>query len=80
MLYTWPMIKSFLHKGFQTFFVTGSKAGIQAVHAKRLRLQLALLDSAKIAKDMDLPGWRMHLLKHAITKIERLKHAASFTR
>lgn len=57
------MIKSFLHKGLQTFFVSGSKTGIQPVHAKRLRLQLALLDSAKTAKDMDLPGWRMHLLK-----------------
>ena len=57
------MIKSFQHKGLETFFRTGSKAGIQPAHAKRLRLQLAKLDSAKTAKDMDLPGWRLHLLK-----------------
>lgn len=57
------MIKSFLHKGLQTFFSTGSKAGIQAVHAKRLRLQLAKLDSAQTPEDMNLPGWKLHPLK-----------------
>ena len=57
------MINSFQHKGFETFFRTGSKAGVQPAHAKRLRLQLAKLDSANTARDMDLPGWRLHLLK-----------------
>lgn len=57
------MIKSFQHKGLETFFRTGSKAGVQPAHAKRLRLQLAKLDSANTARDMDLPGWRFHLLK-----------------
>jgi proteic killer suppression protein len=40
------MIKTFRHKGLQRFFETGSKAGIQAAHAARLRLQLAALDQA----------------------------------
>ena len=57
------MIKSFVHKGLATFFVSGSKAGIQAMHAKRLRLQLAKLDSASMPTDMDLPGWKLHPLK-----------------
>lgn len=57
------MIKSFRHKGVQTFFETGSKAGIQPVHAKRLRLQLARLDGARSSADMALPGWRLHDLK-----------------
>ena len=57
------MIRSFRHKGLQRFFETGSKAGIQPVHAPRLRLQLARLDSAAVAEDMDLPGWRFHRLE-----------------
>ena len=62
-LYNLAVIRSFQHKGLETFFRTGSKAGIQPIHAKRLRLQLAKLDSAKTAKDMNLPGWRLHPLK-----------------
>ena len=34
------------------FFRSGSKAGIEAVHAKRLRLQLSLLDAANSPADM----------------------------
>jgi proteic killer suppression protein len=56
------MIKSFRHDGLERFFRTGSKAGIQPKHAKRLRLQLARLDASKSAADMNLPGWRWHAL------------------
>lgn len=56
------MIKSFQHKGLEQFFYTGSKAGIQPSHAKRLNLQLAKLDSAKMPDDMSLPGWKLHPL------------------
>jgi proteic killer suppression protein len=47
MIYSACVIESFCHKGVQTLFETGSKAGIQRVHAKRLRLQLARLDGAR---------------------------------
>ena len=57
------MIKSFKHKGLQKYFETGSKAGIQAKHAGRLRLQLATLDTARFAEDLDIPGYRLHPLK-----------------
>jgi proteic killer suppression protein len=40
------MIKSFRHKGIERFFKTGSKAGIQAQHANRLRIMLTRLDVA----------------------------------
>ncbi len=63
ILYGFGVIKNFLHKGLEVFFHTGSKAGIQPAHAKRLRLQLARLDVAVRAEDMDLPGWRFHPLK-----------------
>jgi proteic killer suppression protein len=62
-LYTVAMIKSFAHKGLEKFFKTGSKAGIQAAHENRLRVQLAKLESAKSPQDMDLPAWRLHPLK-----------------
>ena len=39
------------------------RSGIQATHAKRLRLQLAALDAATTVDDMDLPGYRLHELK-----------------
>jgi proteic killer suppression protein len=57
------MIKSFLHKGLQKFYHTGSTAGIQKKHEKRLRLILTNLEQAEKPDDMDLPGLFMHPLK-----------------
>jgi len=57
------MIKSFRHKGLRKFFDTGSISGIQASHAKRLRMQLAALDTAQAVEDMVVPGFRLHSLK-----------------
>lgn len=57
------MIKSFNHKGLELFFSSGNKAGIQALHAKRLRLLLAMLDQARVVDDMAAPGLRLHPLK-----------------
>lgn len=57
------MIKSFRHKGLKRFYETGSTSGIQSGHAKRLRMQLAALDTATVIDDMDIPGFRLHPLK-----------------
>lgn len=57
------MIKSFRHKGIERFFKTGTKAGIQAQHAGRLRIMLTRLDVAGRPEDMDAPGWGLHPLK-----------------
>lgn len=57
------MIKDFAHKGLQAFFSTGSKAGIQAAHAPKLRRQLAQLNQASVPQDMNLPGWKLHALR-----------------
>jgi len=62
MLYS-AMILSFKHKGLKKYYETGSTAGIQTRHAKKLRLLLAALDTAKIIDDMDLPGFSLHPLK-----------------
>ncbi len=60
------MIISFKHKGLEKLFANGSAAGIQAHHAKRLRLLLAALDTAEGIEDMDLPGYKLHPLKGAL--------------
>jgi toxin HigB-1 len=59
MRYTDRVIKSFEHKGLDKFFRSGSLAGIQAKHAGRLRLQLAMLDNARRPEDLNAPGWRL---------------------
>ena len=57
------MIKSFKHKGLKLFFETGKSAGIQAKHVKKLRMQLAAIDTAQVLDDIDLPGFSLHSLK-----------------
>jgi proteic killer suppression protein len=56
------MIKNFRHKGLESFYLKGSKVGIQPKHAKRLRLILARLGAAYEPRDMNLPGLRLHKL------------------
>jgi proteic killer suppression protein len=52
-----------MHKGLERFYKTGKSSGIQAKHAKRLRLILTNLDQAESPNDMDLPGLRLHELE-----------------
>lgn len=56
------MIKHFRHKGLHAFFVSGDKSGIRPDHAARLARQLRQLNDAKSARDMNMPGWRLHPL------------------
>jgi toxin HigB-1 len=60
------VIKPIRHKGFRKFYETGSKAGIQASHANKLRMQLAALDTAQNIDDMDIPGFRLHELSGSL--------------
>jgi proteic killer suppression protein len=60
------MIKSFRHKGLRRLYESGSTSGVQDSHAKRLRMQLAALDTAQAVEDMDIPGFRLHPLKGAM--------------
>lgn len=56
------MIRSFTHKGLERFFLTGSRAGIQAQHAGKLRLILGRLHASTAPYDMRLPGLFLHEL------------------
>ena len=60
-------IKTFKHKGLKKLFASGSKAGIQAAHAKRIALVLDLLNNATEVKDMNFPGSDFHPLKGKLT-------------
>lgn len=57
------MIRSFRHSGLEKFFKTGSRVGIQPAHARKLDLQLTVLNRSEKPADMDLPGWNLHELK-----------------
>ena len=67
------MILTFKHKGLEAFFVTGRMAGIQPIHAKRLRELLTALNVASGPQDLNRPSWRLHGLSgdragfHAVT-------------
>lgn len=56
------MIVSFNHQGLEQFFGSGTTRGIQASHAKRIRLILARLNAATSPQDMNLPGLVLHEL------------------
>jgi proteic killer suppression protein len=56
------MIRSFKHKGLERFFLKGTKSGIQAKHALKLRLILGRLNASVSPQDMNLPGLYLHQL------------------
>jgi proteic killer suppression protein len=53
------VIQSFRHKGLQAFFETGSRKGIQAMHAERLREMLTALNVAAGPQDLTRLSWRL---------------------
>ncbi len=56
------MIKSFKHKGLETFFYTGKRKRIKPEHAKKLERILDRLNAANAVKDMNYPGSDLHKL------------------
>ena len=54
------MIVSFRHKGFEAFCRSGTQAGIQPIHAKRLREMLVALHAASSRDHLACPSWRLH--------------------
>jgi toxin HigB-1 len=61
--YILVVIKTFRHSGMEKFFRTGSKAGIQAKHEARLRIQLTTLNLASRPHDVNRNGWDWQSLK-----------------
>lgn len=57
------MIKSFKHKGLEKFHKTGSTKGIQAIHARKLKQLLSMLEAMTTTDDLNLPSLRFHQLQ-----------------
>lgn len=62
------MIKSWKHKGLKRFYLSGDKSGIQAEHAKRLKIILQTLDAASRPEQLNFPGFALHKLKGNLAK------------
>ena len=57
------MIRNIRHKGLESLHLNNLTKGVKQSHVKRLRQILALLNTAKMLEDMDLPGMKLHALK-----------------
>jgi len=57
------VIRSFRHKGLERFFTTGSRAGIQSAHARKLENRLFALNEAETPTAMNVSGWHLHQLQ-----------------
>lgn len=56
------MIKSFRHKGLESFFYNGTKKGIRPEHAGKIERILDRLNAARDIIDMHYPGAYLHKL------------------
>ena len=57
------MIKSFKHKVLEKFYKTGNTKGIQAIHARKLKQLLSMLEAMTTTDDLKLPSLRFHQLQ-----------------
>jgi toxin HigB-1 len=56
------MIKTWKHKGLKKFFESGNKAGIVALHERKIKIILQQLSAAIEPEDMNTPGMQFHKL------------------
>ena len=56
------MIRSFRHRGLKRLYERDDASQIHAAYRKKVSRILADLDTARMPKDMDFPGLRLHPL------------------
>jgi len=56
------MITSFKHKGLEKFFRNDDRSHINQQHASKLARILDRLDASVRPQDMNLPGYKLHML------------------
>jgi len=56
------MITSFKHKGLEKFFLNDDRNHINQQHASKLARILDRLDASIRPQDMNLPGYKLHML------------------
>ena len=57
------MIVGFRHRGLKRLYYRGDRSRVPAHLADRIEEVLGLLDVAENARDLDLPGYRLHRLR-----------------
>ena len=57
------MTASFHHKGLKDFWTTGSKKGIPAALAPRIKRILDAMSAAREVEHLNIPSYRLHELK-----------------
>ncbi|MBL8645044.1 MAG: type II toxin-antitoxin system RelE/ParE family toxin [Rhodospirillaceae bacterium] len=57
------MIAGFRHKGLKLLYETGDRRKLPADRADKIERILARLDEVTDVRGMDLPGYRLHMLK-----------------
>jgi len=57
------MTASFRHRGLMRLYERGDKSKVNAQQVDKIERILANLDALWHASDMDLPGYRFHVLK-----------------
>lgn len=61
------MIVSFRHRGLKALYDDRTTKRVSPQHIERLKRILTALDAARSASDMDLPGYRFHPLRGALS-------------
>ena len=61
------MIRSFRHKGLQSFHRDGNPRLIRPDFVRRIRWILTILDAARTPRDVGLPGFHLHPLKGSLS-------------
>lgn len=61
------MIRGFRHRGLQLLYERGERRKVLANHADKIERILARLDEARVIGNMNLPGFRLHPLKGALS-------------
>ncbi|TMJ17289.1 MAG: plasmid maintenance system killer protein [Alphaproteobacteria bacterium] len=57
------MIRSIRSKALKRYAETGDRAKLSIQNLRRLDAILERLETAVVAEDMNIPGWRFHALK-----------------
>jgi proteic killer suppression protein len=56
------MIRSFRHRGLRLLHERGDASRVHAAHRNKIARILGYLNTARIPRDMDFPGLRLHPL------------------
>jgi proteic killer suppression protein len=57
------MIRGFRHGGLKRLYLRGDASGVGSHLLRKVRNVLTLMDVARVPRDLDLPGFRLHQLK-----------------